>query len=101
MVSKEVKDAIKTVITEAMRDIISSTVIATKRTLEKEAVVEGKKLLCKRQKLIKIAYREENSRENIKCYQLDILVSNSDDQNRLNKSRRQARINKKETKKKG
>ena len=153
MVSKEIKDAIKTAIAESMGDIVTATAIATKRTLAddlekavekrakleekptlkrrfnedqfkhskemerimdkisghledndkgkaKEAVEEGKKLIHKRQKLIRIADREEDGWEVIKCYQSDALASDSDDEKRLNKSRRQARLNRKELKEK-
>ena len=153
MVSKEIKDAIKTAIAESMGDIVTATATATKRALAddlekavekrakleekptfrrkfnedqfkhskemerimdkisghlenndkdkaKEVVEEGKTLICKRQKLIRIADREEDGWEVIKCYQSDALASDSDDENRLNKSRRQAKLNKKEHKEK-
>ena len=63
----------------------------------KEMVKEGKNLLTKRQKLIKIADREDDGWEVIKCYESDVLASDSDDEKRLAKSRRQARINKKDS----
>ena len=63
----------------------------------KEIVKEGKNLLTKRQKLIKIADREDDGWEVIKCYESDALASDSDDEKRLAKSREQARISKKDS----
>ena len=51
----------------------------------KEAVNEGKKLLAKRQKLIKIADREEDGWEVIKCYKSDVLASDTDDEKKIGK----------------
>ena len=62
----------------------------------KEHVTEGKKIIAKRQKMIKIADREEDGWEVIRCYQSDALASDSDDEKRLVKSRRQAKQNKKD-----
>ena len=45
----------------------------------KEAVNKGRKLLTKRQKLIKIASREEDRWEFIKWYKSDVLASDTDD----------------------
>lgn len=62
----------------------------------KKTVKDGKKLISKRQKLIKLADREEHGWEVVRCYQSDALASDSEDEKRLAKSRRQAFLNKKE-----
>ena len=54
-------------------------------------VEEGKKLLIKRQKMIKIADREEDGWVVIK------LASDTEDEKRLNRSRKQAKYNKRES----
>lgn len=83
---------------ERIMDRITSSLENKEYEKAQEAVDEGKKLLQKRQKYIKIADREEDGWEVIKCYKSDVLASDSDDEKRLNKSRRQARMNKKEAK---
>ena len=60
-------------------------------------VEEGKKLIIKRQKMIKIADREEDGWEVIKCYKSDALASDTEDEKRLNRSRKQAKYNKRES----
>ena len=60
-------------------------------------VEEGKKILIKRQKMIKIADREEDGWEVIKCYESDALASDTEDEKRLNRSRKQAKYNKRES----
>ena len=60
-------------------------------------MVKDKSLFTKRQKLIKIADREDDGWEVIKCYESDALASDSDDEKRLAKSREQARISKKDS----
>ena len=54
----------------------------------KEAVNEGKKLLAKQKKLIKIADREEDGWGVIKCYKSNVLASDTDEKKRLGKSKR-------------
>ena len=85
---------------ERIMDRVSTHLDKDEKEKAKEAVNEGKKLLAKRQKLIKIADREEDGWEVIKCYKSDVLASDTDDEKRLGKSRRQARLNKKESKEK-
>ena len=80
---------------EKILDKITAS-IDTNKEKAKEHIAEGKKLLAKRQKLIKVADREENGWEVVRCYQADDLASDSDDEKRLAKSRRQAILNKKE-----
>ena len=60
-----------------------------------EKLEEGKLLIKKRQKLIKIADREEHGWEVAKCYKSDNLATDSEDEKRINRSRRQAATNKK------
>lgn len=81
---------------EKIMDRISSNLEDKDLKKAQENVEAGKKLLRKRQKLIKIADREDDGWEVIRCYQSDALASDSDDEKRLNKSRRQAKLNKKE-----
>lgn len=85
---------------ERIMDRISTHLNQDEKEKAKEVVNEGKKLLTKSQKLIKIADREEDGWEVIKCYKSDMLASDTDDEKRLGKSRRQARLNKKESKEK-
>jgi len=62
----------------------------------KDKLEEGKKLVYKRQKLIRIADREEDGCwEVVKCYLSDNLADDSEDEKRLLRSRRQAAVNKK------
>ena len=61
----------------------------------KDKLEEGMNLIKKRQKLIKIADREEHGWEVAKCYKSDNLATDSEDEKRLSRSRRQAAANKK------
>ena len=56
---------------------------------------EGKALIFKQQKLMRIADREEDGWEVVKCYLSDDLTSDSEDEKQLNKARREAASNKK------
>ena len=60
-----------------------------------ERLKEGKALILKQQKLIRIADREEDGWEVVKCYLSDDLASDSEDEKQLNKARREAASNKK------
>ena len=60
-----------------------------------ERLKEGKALILKQQKLIRIADREEDGWEVVKCYLSDDLASDSEDERQLNKARREAASNKK------
>ena len=60
-----------------------------------ERLKEGKALLLKQQKLIRIADREEDGWEVVKCYLSDDLASDSDDEKQLSKARKEAASNKK------
>ena len=85
--------------TQVMEKILSKINInleANNVEKAKENVTEGMKEIRKRQKFIMIADREEDGWEVIRCYQSDNLASDSEDEKRLNKSRRQAKQNKKE-----
>lgn len=68
--------------------------------LSKNKLEEGIKIIDKRQKLVKIADREEDGWEVVKCYISDNLASDSVDEKRLNRSRRQASNNKKRSEEK-
>ena len=85
---------------EKIMDRIMANLDDQKVDEAKQQVEKGKKLLRKRQKLIKIADREDDGWEVIRCYQSDALASDSDDEKRLDKSRRQAKRNKKESRSK-
>ena len=61
----------------------------------KECLEEGKKLVLKRQKLIKIADREDDGWEVVKCYVSDDLASDSDDEKQLLRARKEAATRKK------
>ena len=61
-----------------------------------EKMEEGKNLLDKRMKVIRIADRESDGWEVAKCYLSDTLADNSDDEKRIVRSRKQAAANKKQ-----
>ena len=85
--------------TQVMEKILSkinTNLEANNVAKAKENVNEGMKEIRKRQKFILIADREEDGWEVIRCYQSDNLTSDSEDEKKLNKSRRQAKQNKKE-----
>ena len=60
-----------------------------------EKIKEGKSLIDKRLKLIKLADREDNGWEVANFYDSDILAEDTDDEKRINRSRRQAAASKK------
>ena len=60
-----------------------------------EKLAEGKKIILKQQKLLRIADREEDGWEVVKCYLSDGLASDSEDEKQLSKARREAATNKK------
>ena len=62
---------------------------------KKEKLAEGKKIILKQQKLIRIANREGNGWEVVKCYLSDDLASDSEDEKQLSRARREAAANKK------
>ena len=63
-----------------------------------ERLKEGKALIPKLQKLIRIVDREEGQWEVVKCYLSYDLASDSEDEKQLNKARREAASNKKKRK---
>ena len=77
---------------EKINEAISAT---EKGTIERcqEKLAEGKKIILKQQKLLRIADREEDGREVIKS---DDLTSDSEDEKQLFRARREAAANKKE-----
>ena len=60
-----------------------------------EKLKEGKVFILKQKKLIRIADREEDGWEVVKCYLSYGLASDSEDKKQLNKARREAASNKK------
>ena len=60
-----------------------------------EKLAEGKKIILKQQKLLRIVDREEDGWEVVKCYLSDDLASDSEDEKQLSKARREAPANKK------
>ena len=68
----------------------------TKRCQEK--LKEGKTLILKQQKLIRMADREEDGWEVVRFYLSHDLASDSDDEKQLSKDRRRAACNKKKRK---
>ena len=58
-----------------------------------EKLKEGKDRILQLQKLIRIADREENGWEVMKCYLSDDLASDLEDEKQLNKARREAALN--------
>ena len=61
-----------------------------------EKLAEGKKIVLKQQKLLRIADREEDGWEVVKCYLLDDLASDSEDVKQLlSRARRETAANKK------
>ena len=60
-----------------------------------EKLTEGKKIILKQQKLLRIADRQEDGWAVVKCYLSDDLVSNSEDEKQLSRARREAAANKK------
>ena len=63
-----------------------------------EKLAEGKKIILKQQKLLKIADREKDWWEVVKCYLSDDLASDSEDEKQLSRVRREAAANKKGSK---
>ena len=64
-----------------------------------EKLTEGKKIILKQQKLLRIADREENGWEVAKCYLSDDFASDSEDEKQLSRARREAAAKKKEKEK--
>ena len=60
-----------------------------------QKLAEGKKIILKQQKLLRIADREKDGQEVVKCYLSDNLASNSEDEKQLSRARREAAANKK------
>ena len=60
-----------------------------------EKLKEGKALILKQQKLIRIVDREEDGWEVVKCYLSNDLASDSEDEKQLNKAHREAASSKK------
>ena len=60
-----------------------------------EKLKEGEAFILKQQKLIRIADREEDAWEVVKCYLSNDLASDSEDEKQLNKACREAASNKK------
>ena len=61
----------------------------------KEKLAEGKNIILKQQKLLRIADREEDGWEVVKCHLSDDLASDSEDEKQLSRARRKAAGNKK------
>ena len=59
-----------------------------------EKLAEGKKIILKQQKLLKIADREGDGLKVVKCYLSDDLASDSEDEKQLSRARREAAANK-------
>ena len=60
-----------------------------------EKLAEGKKVVLKQQKLLRIADREEDGWEVVKCYFSDNLASDSEDEKQLSRAHREAAASKK------
>ena len=60
-----------------------------------DKLAEGKKIILNQQKLLRIADREENGWEVVRCYLSDDLASDSEDEKQLSRARREAASNKK------
>ena len=63
-----------------------------------EMLAEGKKIIHKQQKLLRIADREEDGWEVVKCYLSDDLASDSEGEKQLSSARREAAASKKKRK---
>lgn len=83
---------------EKIFDNIKTNLEANDINKATSSVNEGMKLISKRQKHILLADREEDGWEVVKCYEADDLADGTDDEKRIEKSRRQAKTNKKESK---
>ena len=70
---------------EAIEKIGTKSLEAARTSLE-----EGKKLLLKQQKYVKMADRETNGWEVVRHYASDDLASDSDDEKAINRARREA-----------
>ena len=55
-----------------------------------EKLAKGKKIILKQQKLLRIAFREEDRWEVMKCSLSDNLASDSEDEKQLSRARREA-----------
>ena len=60
-----------------------------------EKLTQGKALILKQQKLVRVADREEKGWEIVKCCLSDDLASDSEDEKQLNTARKEAASNKK------
>ena len=61
----------------------------------KKKLAEGKKIILKRQKLLRITDKEEGGWEFVKCHLSDDLPSDSEDEKQLSRACREAAANKK------
>ena len=61
----------------------------------KQKLTEGKEIILEQQKLLRIADREEDEWEVVKCYLSDDLAFDSDDEKQLSRARREAAANRK------
>ena len=59
-----------------------------------EKLEKGKKIILKQQKWLRIADREEDGWEVMKCYLSDDLASDSEDEKQLSRARKEAAANK-------
>lgn len=86
-IQHEFNESIEQVLRNAKISIQAKDVESANKILD-----EGMKIIKKRQKLIKIADREENGWEVVKCYVSDDLASDSDDEKSLQKARKEAAL---------
>ena len=63
-----------------------------------EKLAEGKKIIFKQQKLLKIVDREGDGWKVVKCYLSDDFASNAEDEKQLSRARREAAANKRKRK---
>ena len=76
----------------------SSSIEKGKIERYQDKLTEGKKIILKQQKLLRIADREEDRWEVVKCYLSDDLASDSENEKQLSIARRDAAANKKKRK---
>ena len=83
-------------IMEKIDEAISATEkVKVERCQEK--LTEGKRIILKLQKLLRITDRDEDGWEVVKCYLSDNLAFDSEDEKQLSRARRETAANKKKT----
>ena len=85
-----IKEAVKRAVDKQVGHKNASSSKKLKKYAAKSKLQAGKAIIAKQQKLIRIADREENSREVVKHYMSDELASDSEGEKAISKARKEA-----------